>query len=289
MNKTNLCASVRRTLYAMSLTVSDLREFQVLNGRTDYKTNITSSLSGYKQIVIHPGKKHEFGHLSPYTLTLNDWEGVKDVNVENSWQFSKVYKSVKQQDQWNFVVGHQGKVNVWSHPHETFTKDYDTLTQNYWLWRRKGFANPRAVRYPNGYQCRHEVLYSLQLISSPTSRVRIWQELDYVEARRAIYNRTMIEAITCSTDPDVVREFEQLKSLYRRGERLIFSEVDGPAFVRDSHPYDRVIEGKLGDEGVDLLPTENSTIHACLENTDRSFGHGYVVACLVMGKKRWLV
>lgn len=260
----------------MSTKELDLTTGQVLNGRVDYKTGACSHLDGYTQVILHPGKKYEYGHLSPYTLTNN-----KGQNVENVWQFSKIYETVTSQNQWGYVVGQQGKVQIWSHPSETHIVD-DSPTKAYWRWRRKGLANPHAVRYPNGFQGRHKVVASLVKTADGT-----YSPLGYVESRKLVYNKEMIDSIVNSTDSNVIQEFRTLKKLYKRGEKLIFAEVDGPTF-HDSFPYDKVQRGTLGDDGVDLLPTEKEFIRGCLENTNRPFGHGYVLASLVIGKEKWL-
>lgn len=88
--------------------------------------------------------------FSPFLLgPVGLYGDFKARNVENAWQFSKVYSS---------HVGPDGEP-----------------TDKYWRWARSGWRNPRAVRYPMGRGVRP--LYSL------------WdgQKLGYVEARKQIY------------------------------------------------------------------------------------------------------
>ena len=75
--------------------------------------------------------------------------GIKCANVENAWQFSKVY-------------------------HE-FVDEYDNPTTKYFTWRDKGYKSNRAERYPMG---RGRIpLYSY------------WNgnKIDYIQSRKEIY------------------------------------------------------------------------------------------------------
>ncbi len=88
--------------------------------------------------------------LSPFVLgPVRLYDGHTAMNVENGWQFAKVYKE---------------HVDIHGQP-----------TKHYWDWAIAGWNNPRAVRYPMGKGALP--LYSL------------WkgQKLTYVEARKKIY------------------------------------------------------------------------------------------------------
>lgn len=140
-----------------------------------------------------------------------------------------------------------------------------------------------GVRYPNGYTGRHNCITSLW--KSPSGD---WLNLDYVESRRKIYSPCMVAALVDSTDAEVQKQISSLKKMYRRGEKMIFAEVDGPSYA-PTFPYNQVQRGELGIEGIDLLPCTKKNIRSAIENTDRPFGHGYIVACVVIGKEQWLV
>lgn len=173
--------------------------------------------------------------LSPYYL-----KDSQNHIFENIWQGSKVYASVDEQYQ---VKG--GNV-IWSHRSEIHVQD-NTLTKEFWSWRRKLWNNPYPVRYPNGYYGRSKCLYALWFEDNK------WIQLDYIAARKKIY---------CNVYSQLVNETEAFKILKQRfdsGENIQICEMD----VRPS------IITK------DILLSE-------LNNTTYPFGHGYVLAACLM-------
>jgi len=84
--------------------------------------------------------------LSPFFLSP---VGINAYNVENVWQYAKVYKH--------------------------HVDENNEPTDDYFLWRKNGFNTRRGVRYPMGKGA--IPLYSL------------WkgEKLDYIEARKKIY------------------------------------------------------------------------------------------------------
>jgi len=84
--------------------------------------------------------------LSPFFLSPVN---INAYNIENVWQYSKVYKE---------YIGEDGEP-----------------IEDYFLWRKKGYGTRRAVRYPMGKGAMPE--YSL------------WkgEKLTYVDARKKIY------------------------------------------------------------------------------------------------------
>jgi hypothetical protein len=96
--------------------------------------------------------------LSPFFLgPVKLYGGYISQNVENGWQYSKCYSCHIGQDEW---------------PTEEFFK-----------WRRKGWYNSVAVRYPMGKFAKPEYSY--------------WdgKKLSYTEARRQIYIPVYSEAV----------------------------------------------------------------------------------------------
>ncbi len=88
--------------------------------------------------------------LSPFFCGPCDlYNGYKSHNVENGWQYSKVY--------------------------EFYTDDNGDPSEDYFKWAKEGWNNTRAVRYPMGKGIKP--LYSW------------WngEKLSYVEARKKIY------------------------------------------------------------------------------------------------------
>lgn len=87
--------------------------------------------------------------LSPFLLgPVELYGGYVAENVENGWQFAKVYM--------------------------THTKDGEP-TEAYWNWAKKGWADRVAHRYPMGK------------LSIPMYSLWDGQKLDYIEARKKIY------------------------------------------------------------------------------------------------------
>jgi len=90
--------------------------------------------------------------LSPFFVGPIDlYDGFKSLNMENAWQFSKVY-------------GHLDHID-----------DNDEPTPSYFAWAEKGWNSARAYRYPMGKGVKPMFSY--------------WdgEKLDYVEARKRIY------------------------------------------------------------------------------------------------------
>lgn len=88
--------------------------------------------------------------FSPFFLgPCQLYDGMVAANVENSWQFCKVYKC--------------------------HIDENGDPTERYWEWAKAGWSNPRAERFPMGKGAKPE--YSL------------WnkQKLSYIEARNKIY------------------------------------------------------------------------------------------------------
>lgn len=79
------------------------------------------------------------------------------INMENAWQFSKVYK-------------------------EYLDKNGDP-SQKYWRWAEAGWSNVKAIRYPMGKGSKPEYSY--------------WdgRKLDYIAARKAIYGPLYANAV----------------------------------------------------------------------------------------------
>lgn len=117
------------------------KQIQVIGpkDRKNYRNYINTTSSGI-----------EFKALSPFFLgPVPLYQEYKSWNMENAWQFSKVY---------------QQHVDKWNNP-----------TKEYFNWAMKGWADKFAHRYPMGKSTRP--LYSY------------WNgnQLDYIQARKQIY------------------------------------------------------------------------------------------------------
>lgn len=97
--------------------------------------------------------------LSPFLLgPVHLWDVFVAKNVENAWQYCKVYKQ-----------------------HLDYTGQEPN--DDWWEWAQKGWENPRAVRYPMGKGAKPVFSY--------------WDGyfLSYVQARKVIYGPLYAEAV----------------------------------------------------------------------------------------------
>lgn len=104
-----------------------------------------------QRVVNTTSHNKEIGHLfSPFHLgPVNLYAGYKALNMENAWQYAKVYASMLEKD--------------------------GTVGQVYFDWAKEGWANPQAVRYP------------VRKGAKPLFSLWDGQQLDYVSARKTIY------------------------------------------------------------------------------------------------------
>ena len=114
--------------------------------------------SGYIKVNT-TSRSEDFGKgLSPFLLRdIKLFDGTMSKNMENAWQYSKVYK--------------------------VHTDEEGEPTKEYYTWARKGFNSTYADRYPMGKGVKP--LYS------------IWddEKLSYVEARKKIYLQLYARAV----------------------------------------------------------------------------------------------
>ncbi len=127
-------------------------------------------------------KSGVFRMLSPFDLgPVRTYQGMSARNMENAWQYSKVYaKHVKDREP----------------------------TADYYHWRRLGWAQKQAVRYPMG--------------KGAVPEFSLWdgRKLGYVEARKAIYAPVYAKAV------EDTEAFDTLNTLYQRGGDLILLDYD---------------------------------------------------------------
>lgn len=228
---------------------------------------------GYRNIVIHTSDKNLGGGLSPYHLTVTrtiDGEE-HDVIIENHWQFSKFYPEVYPIK--TKLSRFHPNVIVWEHEEEIHQKKDGNPNFKYWDWREKGMLNPYAVRYPNGYKHRGEVLFSIFMKDEDSET---YKELDYIKARKKIYCADYIEAAL--DHPELIK----LKKLLDKGDNLQIVEVDGPDPYLDYWPYTKISPEAPG------MSMNEKTIKFLLNDDNRAFGHGFVIAALLLDGADWL-
>lgn len=133
----------------------------------DFKSKKTPTTKSYTNILIHVKDD-----LSPYTLKDD-----QDRLMENLWQFSKIYPSVRKQNQtvhrftsekgwvWpgeTHCIIDANEVNPTNNPSNPSNNLNNNLinltplsnikiTNAYWKWRNNGQRFTYPIRYPNGY------------------------------------------------------------------------------------------------------------------------------------------
>lgn len=126
--------------------------------------------------------------LSPFYLGPAEcYDGLEAMNMENAWQYAKVYKQ---------------HVDSSGNP-----------TAEYFKWRDNGWRKKRADRYPMGKGAIPE--YSLWKVDGE------WKKLGYVEARKQIYVPIYAKLVV-KTDA-----FKRLKKFYDDGKDIALVDFDG--------------------------------------------------------------
>ena len=235
----------------------------------------------YMNIIVTSHNQKGLGHsLSPYVLTDS-----KGRIMENLWQFSKIYANVTKQTQPN-----------WQWENETHAVK-DTFgkyvpTEDYWLWRQSGMEHDKPVRYPNGFRGKAECLHILW----PTDESRLYDpnvkmnQYGYIESRKKVYCKLYASMVKDNL------EFKKLQQMLQSGINLQILDVDGPDVDKATDkkgtikaPYNTMPVGIFGDtSGVGSIEINETNIKLLMLDTDQPFGHGYVLACLLLGKEEWL-
>lgn len=118
--------------------------------------------------------------LSPFSIgPCPLYDGHVAQNVENAWQYAKVYAQ--------------------------HTDENGNPTVAYWQWAYEGWTNPRPVRYPMGKGARPQ--YSL------------WEgeRLGYIDARKRIYGPLYAEAVQRTQGWQILlEEYEKADNLWLR-------------------------------------------------------------------------
>ena len=109
-------------------------------------------------VTSHDQKGKWFSPFKLGPVTLDD--GSVSRNMENAWQFSKVYA--------DHVDGNGNPTDSW------------------WQWRSNGFADERAHRHPH--------------VGKPLYSYYCGQKLGYIDARKAIYIPLYVRAILGSPE-----------------------------------------------------------------------------------------
>lgn len=222
-----------------------------------WKNAMPPSFSGYKNIIVIM-KSHckKWYPLSPYSLKNND------IIFENYYQFHKVYEKVPQSKQfysrWNKTV-------IWDYIEEVHVKNNE-IQKEYFDWRETGFYNEYPVRYPVGFSSRGKCLFSLTADG---------RKLNYIQARKEIYLKEYCHLVRKT------KEFNDLKKLMEKGEKLLIIEPDGPhqesiGYYMDKYEVDRTFIEK------DTILVTEKNMNIILNDQKHPFGHGYCLAIALL-------
>ncbi len=129
-------------------------------------------------VINTTSRDKQYGSLfSPFFLgPVKLWDGTLAKNVENAWQFSKVYSE----------HDNNGKPN-----------------KKWFEWSRKGFDDKWAHRYPAGKN--RKPLYSWN-----------GKQLDYISARKELYIPFYAETIKNSAQIKMLQSLSELTDIYLR-------------------------------------------------------------------------
>lgn len=242
---------------------------------------------GFKNIQIHSGARGFGRQLSPFIL-----KNEKGQLIENVWQFSKFYDHVNKQR--IYKSRYSRDTIVWEHPREFHAITTNNITNNicdnnreiianininddnkepnskYWAWREKGMNNQYPVRYPNGYAGRNKCICSI------LGNKKNYKKLGYIEARKKIYCAEFIKIVPH------IKEFKEMQVVLRSGTNIQLIEYDGPDYRLNYYPYNLLSSDNKG-----ITITKDVILHLLNDET-KPFGHGYVIASLLLGGKDWL-
>lgn len=209
----------------------------------------------------------EYGCLSPYQL--------KDENgllMENIWQFGKIYPAVPAVQ---IPYSRWDKRIIWQYPAEQHIEN-DTILPVYWNWRVTGMKNSYPVRYPVGYNYRHNCVGFLQILGNEMKL------LNYIQARKEIYIPLYRHCIDiASEESHAKKKYREILNMLREGKSITIIEVDGPKSSLLSHYQEKYgVKDNFIVDNVMLATTENLEI---MKRDDKSpYGHGYCLAeCLL--------
>lgn len=166
----------------------------------------------------------EYRQLSPFFLgpvdvdPFGDGQTYTSRTFENAWQYLKLYAQ------------HQEDVRA------------------YLEWARRGWASPRAHRFPMGKG------------AQPLCSLWKGARLGYIEARFNIYAPLYEYCVETYQAPVLKR----LQDLYHQGKTIALFDFDGYHHVHNK-----------------------MTLRDVIYNSHRKMGHGFVLAGLITGEKPW--
>lgn len=218
---------IRENLVGVNYQLVEIDTKRKLNLGSDYveeNKSMDSAKNSSNLIVISPREKAPEGftvinttsrddgdlgkQFSPFFLSnIELYEGQVAKNMENAWQFAKVYPE--------------------------YADDNKNPTEMYFKWAKKGWNDSFAHRYPNGKGT--IPLYSYWKTFNKDKQV--WEEhkWDYITARKNIYFPLYAKAIVNTS------AFQDLKQRLDNGEKIALWDFDGYDHAAKGMSYEDVI------------------------------------------------
>jgi len=156
-------------------------------------------------VVINPtsrSKEEWMKAFSPFYLgPISLYQGMQSLNLENAWQYSKVYP-IHSTDPTYVIPS--------SPPHPN---DCPAPAKEYFIWAKEGWNNPTPKRFPMGRG------------AIPMYSYWDGQRMGYIEARIKIYCTLYAAAV------EKTKEWGRLKKIYEKvkaeGKTLAIFDFDG--------------------------------------------------------------
>ena len=213
-------------------------------------------------------KDTPYYELSPYHLkTDGNEEAVNPGGVifENFWQGQKVYPWIYPIE----IYTHYSKKGdprfllYQSKHNEPHLDSSGQILPDYYRWRNEIFGSTKALRYPNGFNHRHECKFLLLIKEDNTQ-----ERLDYISARKRVY---------CQEYKRLARKLPVYQRLLRRlrqdpNYKICISEIDVPCFSKKGsyHCEDPYFECTL------------QNLEVLLNDPSEAYGHGLCLATALL-------
>jgi hypothetical protein len=213
------------------------------------------SAEGFENISIISTGPSWSRELSPLILgPVNDPKtGLISKNVENFWQFLKVYEDIpkttfkKINKIWTCAAQKHAKVSN--------IEEWEILPQ--WEeWRDAGFKMDLGIRFPAGTGNKR---IKMGLRRNPLFSYYNNERLGYIDARKAIYVPTYMRL------SKLTKAYKYIFNLWKNGKNIMFIDFDGPQI--EQYPNGIEINSKITEEK--------------LNDPSRPLGHAYVL-CMAL-------
>lgn len=231
------------------------------------------SLEGYEKILCLT-KSSPYGECSPYVLKhetlLSNGKTVMS-NLENIWQFSKIYEKIEYSRQ---IKSRFQPDVIWEHPPENHIIN-GIIQKEYWLWRDKGLLTEEPIRYPVGFKNRHTCLCSIS-IDKEKNECKFY---NYINARKNIYLPNYLNSLDSQ---QAQPKLNILRKKLKEGRNLLIIEVDGPHYESLNYYKEKynVDDDFILSNNVSIMDWNKLNIF--LNDPKHPFGHGYCLAWKLM-------